>query len=146
MTPTPDPWITGFLALLSGGGAKFLYDAVRQWRNAPPRQLRSQLVVDANIATVARARDELEEDNVRLRSIIVEERAQRIEVERLHAEERSRWLSDQQRLRGDVSRLEIQIRSERDEAAARYDALLRTVHQLQVRAAVPRELPSQEGA
>lgn len=136
MLPTAaiDPWVAAVLALLSGGGAKFVYDNVRQWRNGPPRAARMQLVVDANIATVARARDELEEDNLRLRIQLSEERAQRVEVERLHSEERARWLFDQERLRADVARLEARLRTEQAEAAARYDALLEQVHQLRLRA------------
>ncbi len=132
--PLPDPWITSILALLSGGGAKFIYDAIRQWRSGPPRVARSQRVVDANIATVARARDELEEDNARLRVMLTESNAQRIESERLHTEERARWLFDQERLRADVARLEARLRTEQAEAAARYDALLDQVHQLRLRA------------
>lgn len=134
MTLTPDPWVAGVLALLTGGGAKFIYDTFRQWRNAPPRAARNQIVVDANIATVARARDELEEDNTRLRVMLMESNAQRAEMERLHSEERARWLFDQQRLRADVDRLEERLRIERSEAAARYDELLRQVHQLRLRA------------
>ncbi len=132
--PLPDPWITSILALLSGGGAKFIYDAIKQWRNGPPRGARSQRVVDANIATVARARDELEEDNGRLRAMLDEARSQRTEAERLHTEERARWLFDQERLRSDVARLEARLRTEQAEAAARYDALLDQVHQLRLRA------------
>lgn len=134
MSPTSDPVIVGILALLSSGGAKLIYDASRQWRSAPPRAVRSQGIVDANIATVARARDELEEDNIRLRMILGEERKQRTEVERLHTEERARWLTDQRRLRADVNRLEMRLRSEQADAAARYDALLEQVHRLRLRA------------
>lgn len=130
---TPDPWITGIVALLTGGGGKFAYDAFVQWRASPPRGIRQQSLVDANIATVARARDELEEDNVRLRTIIAEERKQRAEVERLHESDRTRWDLDRERLRADVDRLERRLRAEQAEASARYDALLIQVHQLQAR-------------
>lgn len=132
--PAPEPWVVTVLALLTGGGGKFVYDTIRQWRNAPPRAARSQLIVDANIATVARARDELEQDNVRLRTMLTEASAQRAEAERLHAEERTRWQADQQRLRADVERLEERLRIEQAAAAARYDALLEQVHQLRLRA------------
>jgi gamma-glutamyl:cysteine ligase YbdK (ATP-grasp superfamily) len=90
--------------------------------------------VDANIATVIRARDELEEDNKRLRQTLSEERKQRSEDEARHATDRARWLFDQERYRADIARLEAQIRVERDDAAARYDALLETVHKLRLRA------------
>lgn len=137
--PAIDPFVAALITLLSGGSGKFVYDAVKQWRNAPPRALRNQTVVDANIATVARARDELEEDNARLRKTLAEERKQRNEDEARHAVERLRWEADQERLRAEMARLEIQIRAERDEAAARYNALLQTVHQLQLRANTPEE-------
>lgn len=132
MPEDADPWVTAFLLLLSGGGAKFVFDAVRAWRNAPPRAARDAQAVDANIATVARARDELEADNARLREVIVEERRQRAEDESRHAIERARWMFDQDRLRADVERLEAQIRAERDAAAARYDELLAQVHNLRL--------------
>lgn len=132
--PSIDPLIAALIALLSGGSGKFVYDAVRQWRNAPPRALRNQSVVDANIATVARARDELEADLASVRELLADERKQRQDDEARHAVERMRWQADQDRLRADVARLEQQIRSERDAATARYDALLMTVHQLQLRA------------
>lgn len=124
---TPDPWVAAFVALLSGGGAKWAYDALKDWRSAPPRELRSVSVIDANIATIARARDELIEDNARLRTEITE-------MESRHATERARWLFDQERLRADVQRLEEQIRTQRDAAAARYDALLVQVQHLRSRA------------
>lgn len=131
---TPDPWVTIVSLLLGGGGLKYAYDAFRDWQRRPPRELRQVGIVDANIATVVRARDELEEDNARLRQTLDEERKQRAEDESRHAVDRARWLFDQERYRADIARLEAQIRTERDDAAARYDALLETVHNLQLRA------------
>lgn len=132
----PDPWVSVVTLLLGGGGLKYAYDAFKDWRNRPPRELRAVGIVDANIATVVRARDELEEDNKRLRQTLNEERKQRAEDESRHAVERMRWLADQDRYRADITRLEAQIRTERDDAAARYDALLETVHRLRLRADV----------
>lgn len=132
--PGPDPLITTVIALLSGGTAKFFYDAVKQWRGAPPRGVRTQAVVDANIATVSRARDELEADLVTVRALLADERAARASDEVRHAAERARWLADQERLRADVDRLEKRLLEERLQAAARYDALLEQVHQLRLRA------------
>lgn len=132
-TPTPDPWVTVFLAVLSGGGVKYAYDAFRAWRAEPPKEMRYAGVIDANIATVARARDELGEDVARLREMLAEERSQRIADEARHATERARWLFDQERLRADVARLENQIRTERAEANLRYDALLAQVTRLGAR-------------
>lgn len=132
-TPTPDPWVAAVLTLLSAGGGKYAWDALRQWRAETPKELRLAGVVDANIATVARARDELAEDNMRLRQTLTEERAQRVADETRHATERARWLFDQERLRADVERLENQIRAERVEANLRYDALLAQVTRLGAR-------------
>jgi len=132
--PEPDPLISTVIALLSGGTAKFIYDAIKQWRGAPPRGIRTQAVVDANIATVSRARDELEADLVTVRALLADERKARADDEARHAIERSRWLFDQERLRADVDRLEKRLQEERLAAAARYDALLEQVHQLRLRA------------
>lgn len=132
-TPTPDPWVTLVLGVLSTGSLKYVYDAWRAWRAESPRELRVVGVIDANIATVARARDELIEDNVRLRETLTEERAQRLADEARHATERARWLADQERLRADVARLETQIRVERAEANRRYDSLLDQVNRLGAR-------------
>jgi hypothetical protein len=124
--PTSDPWIAVASLLLTGGGAKYAYDVVKDWRNRPPRELRIRTVVDASIATVARARDELEEDNARLRLTLAEERNQ-------FNAERARYLAD-------ISRLEDQVRRERDEyalqasqAATRYNDLLEQIRHLKAR-------------
>lgn len=132
-TPTPDPWVYLVGAFLSAGGVKYIYDAVRAWRATPPVELRTVGIIDANIAVIARARDELGEDVVRLREMLLEERAQRMADENRHAMERARWLSDQERLRADVARLEKQIQDERREANRRYDALLAQVNRLGAR-------------
>ncbi len=126
--PTPNPWVAIFGALLSGGTAKYVFDFWQSIRSGPSKPLKAQRTVDASIATVARARDELEEDNARLR-------VQMAEQETRHGEERDRWLTDQNRLRGDIERLEKQIVRERYQAAARYDALLTQVQELRLHGA-----------
>ena len=132
-----DPWYIAIVAtILTAGGGKYVWEAVKAFRGGPPRASRRLTAVDANIATVARARDELEQDNARLREILMEERKQRAEDEIRHAGERARWLADQERLRADVNRLEERLRLERTESAARYDGLLEQVHQLRLRADV----------
>lgn len=143
-TPTPDPWVTLVLGVLSTGSLKYAYDAFRAWRAEAPKELRLAGIEQANIASVARARDELGEDVTRLREMLADERAQRIADEARHATDRARWLFDQERLRADVARLEAQIRQERSEANVRlqaeqaranerYDALLAQVTKLGVR-------------
>lgn len=129
----PDAWVTLLIAVLSGGGMKYLYDAWAAWRASPPREIRLSSVTDANIATVARARDELSEDVTRLREMLADERAARVADDMRHSAERARWLLDQERLRTDVARLEDQIRAERISAVKHYDALLAQVVHLGTR-------------
>jgi septal ring factor EnvC (AmiA/AmiB activator) len=121
--PRIDPWITVFSALSAGGGFKLAYDGIRVWHNRIPKEMRK---TDASIATVVRARDELEADNTRLRTEREEDRVR-------HAAERAEWQNERSILRADIARLEAQIRLEREQAAARYDSLLEHVHSLQRR-------------
>lgn len=118
-----DPWVTLFGIFSTGGGIKLAFDAYKQWKSQVPRELRT---VDASIATVARARDQLEDDNARLRTERDDDRIR-------FAAERAEWAAERLALRNDIARLEQQVRMEREQAAARYDALLEHVHSLQRR-------------
>jgi hypothetical protein len=127
--PSPDPWVTAFGGFLTAGGLKFVYDMIKSWRDHPPA-VRDAAVVDLNISAVARARDELIEDNLRLRE-------ERLEQDARHAAERQQWLDEKGRLRADVARLETELRAERaasilreQEAQKRYDSLLVQVQHL----------------
>jgi chromosome segregation ATPase len=122
-TSTPDPWVTVASVLLTGGGLKYAYDIYKDWKRRPPKALLSVTAVDASIASIARARDELEEDNARLRLTLAEERAQ-------FNAERNRFIAD-------INRLEAQITVERenarraaDEMQSRYDNLLEQIRHL----------------
>jgi len=121
--PQIEPWIALFSIFSAGGGLKLAYDGMSAWRNRIPKEMRR---VDASVATVARARDELEADNDRIRVILTEERLR-------FAAERAEWTNERTRLYADIARLEAQIRLERDQAAARYNSLLEHVHSLQRR-------------
>jgi hypothetical protein len=116
-------WVYLIITLLSGGSGKFIWDTYKDWRAQPSKVVRESTDIDASIVTVARARDELEADNARLRQELIDQDAR-------HSRERERWLGDQERLRADVSRLEAQIRAERQEANERYDALLKQIQSL----------------
>src|SRR5690349_11923169 len=116
---TPDPWVALAAALMTGGGLKYGYETWKDWKNQPPREMTQNTFVDASIATIARARDELAEDNARLRAMLSEERAQ-------FNAERVRYLAD-------IDRLEAQIRAERDDFALRYQSLLDRVRALKER-------------
>jgi septal ring factor EnvC (AmiA/AmiB activator) len=118
-----DPWVTLFGVFSTGGGLKLAFDAWKSWKNTSPREFRT---ADASIATVSRARDQLEDDNTRIR-------AERDEDRIRFAAERAEWASERLALRADIARLETQIRMEREQAAARYDSLLEHVHSLQRR-------------
>jgi putative hemolysin len=104
---------------MTGGGAKYAYETYKDWKNRPPKEITQNTFVDASIATIARARDELAEDNARLRTTLAEERAQ-------FNAERQRYISD-------INRLEAQIRAERDDFARRYESLLEQVRHLKER-------------
>ena len=145
MADTPTSWIIAFGTLLTGSGGKLAYDIFKVYKSGSPKptkEMNALTVVDGNLNAVIKARDELIEDNVRLR-------AERIEQDARHAAERQQWLSDQNRLRADYSTLEAQIRAERDasrqreqesqqreqELQARYNNLLSTMAHL--RAQIP---------
>jgi len=122
--PSGQPWwVYMIMGLLSTGSGKFVWDTYKDWRAQPSKAVRESTDIDASIVTVARAKDELEADNARLRQELIDQDAR-------HSRERERWLADQERLRADVARLEAQIRTERLEANQRYDALLQQVERL----------------
>lgn len=119
-------WFWLISILLTGGGGKFLYDSIKDWRSQPSKDARHVATLDASIVTVAKARDELAEDNARLRATLAEERA-------WHEAERSRWESEKTRFRQEIAELQAQIRLERDEAERRYAALLARLAELSAR-------------
>lgn len=122
-TPSDNTIIALLSIILSAGGIRFIVGIVSMWRNRETGEVGRSATVDRNIATVARVRDELGEDNNRLRMQIQEDRenhrAVLAERDARHAEERELWLADRLRWRDDVSRLEAQIESERKASAAR---------------------------
>lgn len=125
--PTADNiWYWLISVVLTGGIGRFAVQAVRDWRNRPMTVDQHVSSIDASIITVARARDELAEDNTRLRQMIVEER------ERWDAE-REAWSAERLTLRNEIASLETLIRRERAESAARYDALLQRLSDLSAR-------------
>lgn len=142
--PQSSPWVLIVTAIVSAGGIKYVYDLTRQWMSKVPAGLITDTLAAASIATVARARDELEEDNLRIRATLAEERQnwaqersrmlaeQAIDRER-YQREQSLWEQDRMRFRAEIAALEQQIVKERVEAAARSDALLKQVQHLRQR-------------
>lgn len=82
--------------------------------------------VDANILTVARARDQLEADNVLLRQTLTEER-------RAHADDRAAWQTERAQMREEIEALEAQLRAERAAADQRYESLLQQLAEIRNR-------------
>jgi vacuolar-type H+-ATPase subunit I/STV1 len=60
--------------------------------------------VDQSLVVVARARDELEADNVRIRETLTEQRQQ-------HAEDRERWAREKSLMRAEIDALETKLRA-----------------------------------
>lgn len=136
---TPAPIVTLVSALLGGGTAKLAYDVWKEWRHGSPKQLS---VASVSIGVVSKARDELVEDNNRLREELREKDVR-------HATERQQWLEDRVRLRADIERLETELRLERaasvqreQEAQRRYDSLLEQVRGLGARTEKTMEEPN----
>jgi hypothetical protein len=123
MAVSDEPALVTIAALLVTGGGKVAFDFYKAWKEGPPKELRAVSLADANLALVAKARDELIEDIIRLRAELLEKDAR-------HAADRTQWLADQERLRADVARLEQQIRVERADANKRYDDLLQQIKHL----------------
>lgn len=143
MTPPQvelDTWITALLALLSGGGAKFVWDTYKDYRNLPSRARRQAADIDTSILTVARARDELEADNVRIRQTLAEERKQWSEERERYQTDRLSWYEERKSLHEEIETLRERIRTQRDENAARYEKLLADVARL---SSLTNEAPAQ---
>ena len=126
-------WIATITALLGGSGAQFVYGIVRDYRNEAPRPVRRQTIIDASIATVARARDELEEDVVRLRATQADERSVWLVERARYESDRAAWNNERVALRQEIQQLELALRRERAESTKRYDALLARVAELSAR-------------
>jgi DNA polymerase sigma len=133
--PTGDNiWLWLISLILTSGTAKVLFDAAKDWRNRVGKDQRHVATIDASIVTVAKARDELAEDNARLRATLAEERA-------YHEADRKRWEGEKANFRSEIAELQAQIRRERDEAERRYAALLQRLTELSERHA-----PDADGA
>ncbi|WP_394620961.1 hypothetical protein JNUCC0626_18260 [Lentzea sp. JNUCC 0626] len=79
------------------------FGARRKARSPEGKQAASLITVDQSIAVVARARDELMEDNVRLREQLAETDAR-------HAAERVQWAEEKASMRAEITGLERRLR------------------------------------
>jgi hypothetical protein len=100
---------TVLVALIGAGVLRYL-EAVVRWfvrrrAAATPAGQRAAALTEADqtVTVVAHARDELAEDNRRLREQIVEERAR-------HAEDRAQWTAEKAAMRGEIDALETKAR------------------------------------
>lgn len=109
------------VALISAGLLTYFKDATHAWRTrraagtTEAREAMHVATADKSLLVVARARDELAEDNDRLRVIIAEDR-------RRHAEDRMRWDEEKKTMREEIESLEAKLR-----------AILREVEELKSR-------------
>lgn len=113
MTQQTDGLTQVAVALIAGGTLQFGYQVLKdrkRTRDATPRE------IDANLLTVAKAKDELEADNERLRQ-------EREETAVRHAAERAEWAQERASLRAEIADMEMKLRSLLDELAE-----LRTRH------------------
>lgn len=83
-------------------GVKWVYRR-RQSRDPEVRSSAAVATADASLSVVARARDELEADNARLR-------ADRAECDARHLAERQQWESEKRAMRAEIDRLEGKLR------------------------------------
>lgn len=100
---------TVLVALIGAGVLRYL-EAVTRWLirrrvTATPAGQRAAVLTEADqtVAVVAHARDELAEDNRRLRAIIGETRTQ-------HAEDRAQWAAEKATMRSEIDSLETRAR------------------------------------
>lgn len=122
---TPAEWSAILIALIGAGLLKYAIDFIKWLRQRhmdrrPEAQTAHQIAtVDQSLAVVARARDELEADNARLR-------AQQAESDARHERERSEWYAERMQLRGEIADLERRLRE-----------LLNEVQTIRIRTANP---------
>jgi flagellar motility protein MotE (MotC chaperone) len=122
-------WITAFGGLLTAGAGKLVFDVWREWRTGASKNVSA---ATSSLNVVSMARDELVEDNSRLRQELVDQDAR-------HARERERWLSDQERLRAEIRALEQRLADERAEWERRYDNLQQAMRRLRESAAMTQD-------
>lgn len=102
-------WNEVLIALIAAGLLKYAVDLIR-WVNArrlaktpDGRQAMTIATVDQSLTVVARARDELQEDNARLRETLTSERAR-------YDQERIRWEAREKSMRAEIDALEQKLR------------------------------------
>jgi hypothetical protein len=100
---TPAEW-TAILSVLVAGGLLKWIKSRRDGRTPEARQATHVATVDQSLTVVARARDELEADNARLRAQGAEDRAR-------YEADRARWELRETAMRNEIDALEAKIRA-----------------------------------
>ncbi|MBP2323342.1 SMC interacting uncharacterized protein involved in chromosome segregation [Kibdelosporangium banguiense] len=106
---TPAEWIPILIALISAGLLKYAVDVIKWWtvrrksKTPEGKQAANLATLDQSLAVVARARDELEADNARLR-------AQLAEADARHAVERMTWTEEKAAMKSEIHELERRLR------------------------------------
>lgn len=135
-------WLGIAVAFLVYGGGAFLLGVVKDLRKRRLERPTPQDVhlreVDQSMLTVAKARDELAEDNALLRAENARLRAARVaDEDRLiaaHAVERQEWSAERTELRDEIERLEARLQAEAERHAQAYATLLSELSALKNRA------------
>lgn len=120
-TPGAPAWLTIVLALIGTGGLLYLRDAAKfiaqKFRQTAPERKAQREVhtavaqYDASLLAVAKARDELLEDNQRLRE-------ERREQDARHAADRAEWAKERAELRREIEAMESRLRTALDDLGA----------------------------
>lgn len=127
---SPETWGAIIVALLGGGFFQFAYATWKDFRDRPAKPPAEVARFDQNLSAVIRSRDELEEDNRRIRATLGDVRTQANEDRMRYEQERNVWFEERERLRQEITELEKRIRQERIESDQRYDKLLRQVQHI----------------
>jgi SMC interacting uncharacterized protein involved in chromosome segregation len=112
---TTDQGITLLGVLLSAGLASFVTSQWRAWRarhrarQEDTADRRHMTEIDGSLLTVVRARDELEDDNRRLREQLAEERRMRAEDQARHERERNSMRAEMDRLEDRLRELLLEV-------------------------------------
>lgn len=120
------------VALIAAGLLNWFRDLIKDRKDrknaaTPEGRAAAHVVnVDHSLVVVAKARDELEADNARIRETLIEQRQQ-------HAEDRERWAREKAQMREEIDVLEAKLRG----AGEYIDSLLAELVRIRDRHADP---------
>jgi hypothetical protein len=125
-------WVWVFAILVSGGGLGYVRDFVKQRRitRETPKPVRERVAanaaIDSSLTVIAKARDELADDNVAVREALREERENAMTLRgeirttrEEHARDRERWARERE---GYLTRIR-ELETRQDELAGMIQVL-----------------------